>query len=380
MPPSPKKNSTSSSTPSSARAFAASPSGAKVVSADIPSGLNGDSGAAALCVRADLTVAVGELKRGLLLGNGADVCGKIVRRDIGISLPQPADAALWEGEDVASLFPPRKKNTNKGSFGRAVILAGSAAYSGAPLLSCAAALRGGCGYTQLAVPSGLFPHCVGKFPEAILTAAPSAGGALAFDEAFLRTLLKAESIAFGMGCGVSREVYRIARFLLSEYGGTLILDADALNSLAEYGVGALKGHAGGVLFTPHPKEFSRLCGKELSQVLGSGADLAKGFAAEYGVEVLLKGHVSSVTDGSFTVYTASGTPALAKGGSGDVLSGIAAAIAARGFSPLQAGAGASYLLGSAGSIAAARQGNEYSVTASDVVAALPAAIAQLSRA
>lgn len=355
-------------------------SGAKVVSADIPSGLNGDSGAAALCVRADLTVAVGELKRGLLLGNGADVCGKIVRRDIGISLPQPSDAALWEGEDAASLFPPRKKNTNKGSFGRAVILAGSAAYSGAPLLSCAAALRGGCGYTQLAVPSGLFPHCVGKFPEAILTAAPSAGGALAFDEAFLRTLLKAESIAFGMGCGVSREVYRIARFLLSEYGGTLILDADALNSLAQYGVGALKGHTGGVLLTPHPKEFSRLCGKELSEVLGNGADLAKGFAAEYGVAVLLKGHVSSVTDGSFTVYTASGTPALAKGGSGDVLSGIAAAIAARDFSPLRAGAGASYLLGSAGSIAAARQGNEYSVTASDVVAALPAAIAQLSRA
>ena len=352
-------------------------SGAKVVSADIPSGLNGDSGAAALCVRADLTVAVGELKRGLLLGNGADVCGKIVRRDIGISLPQPADAALWEGEDAASLFPPRKKNTNKGSFGRAVILAGSAAYSGAPLLSCAAALRGGCGYTQLAVPSGLFPHCVGKFPEAILTAAPSAGGALAFDEAFLRTLLKAESIAFGMGCGVSREVYRIARFLLSEYGGTLILDADALNSLAQYGVGALKGHTGGVLLTPHPKEFSRLCGKELSEVLGNGADLAKGFAAEYGVAVLLKGHVSSVTDGSFTVYTASGTPALAKGGSGDVLSGIAAAIAARGFSPLRAGAGASYLLGSAGSIAAARQGNEYSVTASDVAAALPPAIARL---
>ena len=113
-------------------------------------------------------------------------------------------------------------------------------------------------------------------------------------------------------------------------------------------------------------------------MLGNGADLAKGFAAEYGVAVLLKGHVSSVTDGSFTVYTASGTPALAKGGSGDVLSGIAAAIAARGFSPLQAGAGASYLLGSAGSIAAARQGNEYSVTASDVVAALPAAIARLS--
>lgn len=193
-------------------------------------------------------------------------------------------------------------------------------------------------------------------------------------------MLKAESIAFGMGCGTSREIYRIAAFLLSEYGGTLILDADALNSLAEYGIGALKGHKCRVLLTPHPKEFSRLCGRSLSEVLEKGADLAKGFAAEYGAAVLLKGHVSLVTDGSFTFCTAWGTPALAKGGSGDVLSGIAAAIAARGLSPVQAGAGASCLLGSAGSIAAAQQGNEYSVIASDVIAALPAAIAQLSRA
>ena len=183
-----------------------------------------------------------------------------------------------------------------------------------------------------------------------------------------------------MGCGTSREIYRIAAFLLSEYGGTLILDADALNSLAEYGIGALKGHKCRVLLTPHPKEFSRLCGRSLSEVLEKGADLAKGFAAEYGAAVLLKGHVSLVTDGSFTFCTAWGTPALAKGGSGDVLSGIAAAIAARGLSPVQAGAGASCLLGSAGSIAAAQQGNEYSVIASDVIAALPAAIAQLSRA
>ncbi len=354
--------------------------GAFVLSADIPSGLNGDSGAGDLCVRAGLTVAIGELKRGLLLGNGADVCGKIVRRDIGISLGQPADSVLWEGEDAASLFPPRKKNTHKGSYGKAVILAGSAAYSGAPLLACAAALRSGCGYTQLAVPAELFPLAAGKFPEAILTAAPSAKGAFAYDEAFLRTLLKAESIAFGMGCGPSREVCRIARFLLSEYGGTLILDADALNSLAEYGADALRGHRCGVLLTPHPKEFSRLCGKSLSEVLENGADLAKAFAAEYGVAVLLKGHVSLVTDGSRTLYTASGTPALAKGGSGDVLSGIAAAIAARGFSPVPAGAGASYLLGRAGRIAAAAQGNEYSVVASDVIASIPAAIARLADA
>lgn len=353
--------------------------GAQVLSADIPSGLRGDSGTAALCVRADVTVAIGQLKRGLLLADGADACGEIVVRDIGISLPQPADGALMEGEDFASLFPPRKKNSNKGTFGKAVLLAGSLGYSGAALLSASAALRCGCGYTQLVLPDQLFPHAVGRLPEAILTAAPSADGRFAFDAAFLRGLVGADSIAFGMGCGVSRAVFDVAKFLLAEYGGTLILDADALNSLAKYDICALRGHRCRVLLTPHPKEFSRLCGKELSEVLESGADLAKEFAAEYGVAVLLKGHVSLVTDGAFTAYIAAGTPALAKGGSGDVLSGIAASLAARGFSPMRAGAGASYLSGSAGSIAAATQGNEYSVTASDVISALPQAISRLAR-
>ncbi len=99
-------------------------SGAKIVSADIPSGLNGDTGAFVLCVKADVTVTIGELKGGLLLGDGADVCGKIVRKDIGISLPSPAQAGLCGAADFKNVFPPRRSNTHKGSFGRAVILAG----------------------------------------------------------------------------------------------------------------------------------------------------------------------------------------------------------------------------------------------------------------
>ena len=151
-------------------------SGAKIVSADIPSGLNGDTGAFVLCVKADVTVTIGELKGGLLLGDGADVCGKIVRKDIGISLPSPAQAGLCGAADFKNVFPPRRSNTHKGSFGRAVILAGSAAYSGAPFLSAGAALRCGCGYTRLAVPADIFPYCVGKLPEAILTCAPAEEG------------------------------------------------------------------------------------------------------------------------------------------------------------------------------------------------------------
>ncbi len=353
-------------------------SGAKIVSADIPSGLNGDSGAFAQCVKADITVTIGEWKGGLLLGDGPDVCGKVIRRDIGIELPAPAQAGLCSAADFAGVFPPRRANTNKGSFGKAVILAGSAAYSGAPLLSAAAALKCGCGYTRLAVPADIFPQYVGRLPDAILTSAPAENGCLRFDAEFMQTLSRgANAFAVGMGCGVSRGVYESLAYLLSEFRGTLVIDADARNSLAEYGADILREKSCRAILTPHPKEFSRLCAKPLEEVLRNGAALAKEFAAEYGVLVLLKGHTSIVTNGKFTVFCTEGTPALAKGGSGDVLSGIVASLAARGVSAMDSAACGSWLLGRAGRLAAEAQGNEYSVCPSDVISCLPAAIARL---
>lgn len=352
-------------------------SGAAVVSADIPSGLNGDTGTYFSCVRANVTVTIGELKSGLLLANGADVCGKIVQKDIGIELPERASAGRSEAQDFIRFFPARKKNTNKGNFGKAVILAGSLAYSGAPLLSAGAAIRGGCGYTQLAVPRELFGYYVGKYPEVILTAAPSENGNLRFDETFLRGLIKgADSIAVGMGCGVSEELYKILEFLLSEYRGTLILDADALNALSEYGADILREKGCRVLLTPHPKEFSRLSGMELNEVLSAGAQPAKKFAAEYGVVVLFKGHTSVITNGKFTVFNTEGTPALAKGGSGDVLSGLIASLAARGINVMDAASCGAFLLGRAGVLAEKRLG-EYSVAPTDVIGEIANAILSL---
>lgn len=353
-------------------------SGAKIVSADIPSGLNGDTGAFVLCVKADITVTIGELKGGLLLGDGADVCGKIVRKDIGISLPSPAQAGLCGAADFKNVFPPRRANTHKGSFGRAVILAGSAAYSGPPFLSAGAALRCGCGYTWLAVPADIFPYCVGKLPEAILTRAPAEEGRLRYDEEFILGLTAGtNAVAVGMGCGISRGLYDSVAFLLSEYRGTLVIDADALTSLAEFGVDILREKSCRVILTPHAKEFSRLCDKPLEEVLQNGAALAKEFAAEYGVTVLLKGHTSIVTNGKFTIFCNEGTPALAKGGSGDVLSGIIASLAARGVGTMDSAACASWLMGRAGKLSAAKLGNEYSVCATDIIEDLPIAISKI---
>lgn len=354
--------------------------GAPILSADIPSGLNGDSGSAVCCVRASFTVAIGEIKRGLLLGEGPDACGKVVRRDIGIELPVPAAGGLCSAEDFKGIFPYKKKNTNKGSFGKAAILAGSLRYSGAPFLTAAAALKCGCGYTQLVLPSELFPYAVGKIPEAILTEAPSQDGAFRFDEAFLLELMKGtNAIAVGMGCGVSEELYKIIEFLLSEFRGTLVLDADALNALSEYGADILCEKTCRVILTPHPKEFARLSGNPIGEVLKNGPTLAHRFASEHGAIVLLKGHTSVITNGKFSVYNTEGTPALAKGGSGDVLSGIIVSLAARGVSAMDSACCGAFLLGRAGMIAAERAGNEYSPCATDVIAALHRAITEISR-
>ena len=355
-------------------------SGAKVVAADIPSGLNGDNGSFALCVRADVTVAVGELKTGLVTGRAADVCGRVVRRGIGIELPAPPRAALCEGSDFSPYFAKRACDSHKGSYGRAAILGGSLAYSGAPLLSAAAALRGGCGYTELCVPAELFPHCIGKLPETILTAAPTEGGPLACDEKFLAALCaRSDAIAVGMGAGKSRPLHAVVRFLLENFAGTLILDADALNALAAYGVSVLKKpRACSLVLTPHPGEFARLCGENVARVRAEGAALAQAFAAAYGCCVLLKDNVTLLADGERVRYIASGTPALAKGGSGDVLAGLLVSLAARKVPAAEAACCASYLLGRAGALAAEALGNEYSVCARDVIAQIPRAIAGIA--
>lgn len=351
--------------------------GAYVIAADIPSGLNGDTGTAVLAVKADKTVTVQERKFGLYLGDGADLCGEIVCADIGISLPEGNFAVRFEPHDLADAFPPKRKNSNKGSYGRAGILAGSREYSGAALLSAGAALRAGAGYTRLFCPESVFAHYIGRHPELILTPMPDEGGFFRFDEAAMRLVCSSsDAVAAGMGCGVSRGLYECICFLLSEFKGTLVLDADALNVLAEYGADVLREKTCRAVLTPHLKEFARLAGVSVDEVRAGGVRLAERFAAEYGVTLLLKSNASIATNGRNTALIAEGSPALARGGSGDVLAGIVCALAARGVTALRACICGAHLLGRAG-VLAEKKRNEYSVIASDVIEELPEAISEL---
>lgn len=335
-------------------------SGAYVIACDLPSGLMEGGIAGGTCVRADETVTMGQLKQALLLSDGADVAGKISMADIGIPAAENG-AEVWENADVKAFFPRRRSNTHKGSYGTACILAGGA-YSGAAFLAAGACLKSGAGYTKLCVSGELYPHAIGKLPAAVLREYKAIDG----------DILGADALAVGMGSGVSEQLYVYIAELLTNYTGTLVLDADALNTISAYGTEVLSKHACRVVLTPHPKEFSRLAECSVKEVLADPVGMAKEFAARFGVTVLLKNNRSVITDGVRVAVNPTGSPSLAKGGSGDVLSGLLVGTCARGVQPFEAACVASYLLGRAGELAAREMG-EYAPDPSDTIAFLAAA-------
>ncbi|MBR7100466.1 MAG: NAD(P)H-hydrate dehydratase [Clostridia bacterium] len=354
-------------------------SAAYVLSVDIPSGLNGDNGLKmGVCVQADKTLAIGEYKHGLFLNDGTDVCGKLVKVDIGIdACAVEKDAAIiLEDADIAEFFPKRRRNTHKGVYGKVDLIAGSKDYVGAALMATMSALKGGAGYTRLCVPQGLFPIFSGKIPEAILTCFQGET-AFSYCEFDMQKLLKSQCIAFGMGVGVSLEIYKMICYLLNEYTGNLLLDADALNALAKYGLQPLKNKKCAVLLTPHIQEFSRLSGYSVQEIQQNGVKLVQNFAEEYNVTVLLKSAVSLIYGKGKTYLNLRGSAALAKGGSGDVLSGFIASICAQGHTLTQSAVCGAYVMGVAGELCEQALG-QYSVTATDVIQRLPNAILRIT--
>ncbi len=270
---------------------------------------------------------------------------------------------------VKENLPKRKRNSHKGSYGRAAIVAGSIEYTGAAYLSAAACLRSGAGYTTLFLPKTLLPAYALKLPE-ILLRPVCEGERYAFDERSMKELLAYDSVAYGMGMGCSEGVFQGAKWLLENYTGKLLLDADGLNSLARYGQRTLFSKKKcEVVITPHILEFSRLTGRNAEEILEKSAPLATAFAKENGVTVLLKNARSVVTDGKSLTFIVAGNSGQAKGGSGDVLSGIIAALCAQGASTYIAAVCGGYLAGKAAELAAKEWG-EYSLTAGDCIARL----------
>ncbi len=353
-------------------------SGAFVVSADLNSGLNGDNGLGEPAVNSDLTVSVGSFKPGHFLNTAKDRMKRKINADIGIP-PLGRAAGLAEPADFRPLFGPRPNHSNKGSYGTLALIGGSLRYSGAVRLAAmaAAAMRSGAGVVRLAAPRCLCGVLIPQILESTLFPLSDDGNGLVYRAEEAAELTRGvKAAAFGMGAGNTEETRRMAAALLAGFSGTLLLDADGLNALAALGPDCLKDAAGRVVLTPHPGEFSRLCGRSIPEIQQSPIALAEEFAGKHGVTLLLKGPSTLVTDGTHTRIIDRGCAGMATAGSGDVLSGIAAALLARTDDPLTAAAAAAWINGRAGELAQEKNG-DIAMIASDTAEQIPRAVREI---
>lgn len=347
--------------------------GRPVLSIDIPSGVNADSGQImGCCVCADWTVTFQTAKRGHFLYPGAACVGELTVAVIG----DDEGCDVYDGSEVEVFFPDdedlsvaaRKSDANKGDFGKLLIIAGSEGMAGAARLCAEAAVRTGAGLTTVATVGYVADRLQTALPEVIVKVLRDDNGAVHGDSvrALDSFLADKDAVAVGPGIGTGEGARILVEHIVTNRDIIKVFDADALNVLSE-NMDILYEKEGRILLTPHPKEFSRLSGLSVKDILSDPVEVVKNFAANYGVSVLLKGACTVVCDESGAVSFACGdVPGLAKGGSGDVLTGIIATLAAQN-DDVSMSAVLGACLHKAAGLRAQEAMGEYSVTARDII-------------
>ena len=355
----------------------------RVVAVDLPSGLNADSGALdPTTIAADVTVTFAYPKVGFYKFPAADALGELVVADIGIPQAFAADIALnlATSADAARRLPPRPRSGHKGTFGKAMIVAGSSNYTGAPYLSATAAARTGAGLVTLATTSEVQRIVASALHVATFVPLADADGAIA--SSAVRTLMDHvqdyDALLFGPGLGRARGTQQFLYRVLDAHMSAalpprLVVDADGLNALSEQREWWRMLPAQCVL-TPHVGEFARLTGLAIDAIAQERESCARAHAQRWGQVVLLKGAFTLVAeaDGQVTLLPFA-NPALATAGSGDVLSGIIVALLAQGLSPADAAIAGGYLHGVAGEMLREQIGDAGAI-ASDLLELIPQAL------
>jgi ADP-dependent NAD(P)H-hydrate dehydratase / NAD(P)H-hydrate epimerase len=367
--------------PASEAIEAINASGAPVVAADIPSGVDASTGeAAGVAVHATVTVAFHAAKLGHRIAPGKRHCGEVRVADIGIPEGYPAAPAGGEIEvEVLALPPRRGPDSTKFTSGQVLVAGGSRGLTGAVTLSATAAIRAGAGYATAAVPDELEPILEAKLTEVMTLGCASDDGGLAgaAAEAILEAGERAAAVVLGPGLGRTDAALALARDVARQAKAPLVLDADGLNAHA----GALRSLASreaGTVITPHAGELARLL-ERTSDEIGEHRLAAAREAADTGrCVVVLKGDDTIVIDGAAeppaVAVSTVPSPALATAGTGDVLAGTIGALLARGLEPFEAACCAVRANTTAGVLAADRVGAAESVIATDVIAVLPEAL------
>lgn len=357
---------------------------ARIISVDIPSGIHASTGAVlGIGVRADMTVTFGVNKRGLVLYPGAGYAGQVIVSDIGF--PQKAllravpGAYTLQQDELPKYLPVRGKRTNKGSYGRVLVIAGSPDMSGACYLASEAAYRVGCGLVRVITARENTQVIRTKLPEAIVTAY-SPGLSDEEMKTVHQALNWATSIVIGPGIGKNPDAEKLLRLVLEEQQNKVVIDADGLNLLAEMeeyfvsdaGKSRQIALSERFILTPHLKEMSRLLRRPVEEIAATVAETAKNSTT--GCTMVLKDARTVVSDGTQVYINTTGNNALAKGGSGDVLSGMIGGLLAQGMEPFPAAQLAVCIHGLAADYYVQENG-QYGMLASDLLAAIPKVLA-----
>ena len=366
------------------------PNSPKLLALDLPTGLNSDTGdvdvSATPC---DITLALGYPKAGLLNFPGAELAGEMRVLDIGIpnGLKEEADIQLesLDGSWVARHLPKRPLDSHKGTFGHALVIAGSRNYVGAAYLASQASVRAGAGLTTLASPESVYPIVAAKSTEPIhlplLEDKEGRVGNLAAQILRQRSR-QYTNVLVGCGLGLSSGTVEFLEDLLFRQDSSgiselpTLVDADGLNNLACIENWAQRPR-GPLVLTPHPGEMATLSDLPTNEIQRDRIGVVKEYASRWNVTVVLKGANTVIGQPDGAVRVASfANPGLATGGTGDVLSGVIAGLMAQGLEPAVAANCAVYLHGDAGREIALALGNT-GMAASDLLPQIPSALRRL---
>ncbi len=357
----------------------------KVMSVDLPSGTICDSGQYENgCVNADITVTFTTLKPLHVLYPSIDYCGKIYVSSVGIP-QQLTDNSPCYVETVTSdiakrALAKRKPSSNKGSFGSMLSICGSYGMAGAAQLAVNGAYACGAGLVRSAVTKAVYAINSPSFPEAVyIPLEENEVGRISANniKALLELTRTSRAVLAGCGIGVDDDTRRLIAELIVKSEAPLILDADALNIVAEQ-PSLLNRAKSRIIITPHPGEMARLCGISVEQVQRNRKGCAEYFAEKYNVITVLKGAYTVIANekGKCLVNT-TGNPGMARGGSGDVLAGMIAGLVTQGADPFDAACAGVYIHGGAGDICRDEIG-EYSMLARDIIGAVPKFLKELA--
>lgn len=273
-----------------------------------------------------------------------------------------------------------KKNVHKNTFGHVLILAGSAPMMGAGCLASLAAMRTGAGLVTLGVPRSLNLTAQRKVSQVVMTLPLPETSEKTFSFKAFKTIehfhTKSQAIALGPGMGTHPDTQKLIRKIIAASDVPLVIDADAIHSLAG-NLNILKKTSTPKILTPHPGEMARLLNIPKSEIEKHRNPIVRDFAFQYHCVLLLKGHRTIIASAEKKIWiNTTGNPGMATAGSGDVLTGMIAALLAQGLSAFEAAKWGAYLHGRAGDLAAEKKGKA-GLIASDIIDDIPCAIKSL---